>query len=150
MKTSPNGFSIIKQFERLRLTAYKPTKDDVWTLGYGHTKEVKEFDTCTEIQADTWLAEDVEESELCIDRNVTVELNQNQFDALVSFVYNEGAKNFGSSTLLKFLNHKDYEGAAEEFLKWNKQKDKITGEYKVLNGLTIRRNLEKKLFETLV
>ena len=69
-----------------------------------------------------------------------VKLNQNQFDALVSFTYNLGAGALGSSTLLGKLNRGDFEGAADEFPKWNKAGGKV------LNGLVKRRAAERSLF----
>jgi lysozyme len=73
---------------------------------------------------------------------VKAPINQNQFDALVSFVYNVGAGNFAKSTLLKKLNKADYQGAGDEFLRWNR------GGGKVLNGLIRRRDAERSLFLT--
>ena len=68
------------------------------------------------------------------------ELTQEMVDACLSFIYNVGGGNFGSSTLVKKLNQKDYCGAGDEFLRWNKAAGKV------LNGLTKRRNREKDLF----
>jgi len=76
-----------------------------------------------------------------VNYHVTVEMTQNQFDALCSFVYNCGAGNFRASTLLKLLNQGAYKAAAQQFLRW----DKANG--KVLPGLTKRRAAEKALFE---
>lgn len=146
MKTGTLGLSIIKQCETCRLTAFKPTPDDVWTIGWGHTKGVSEGDTCTQESADEFLAEDLAEAEAAVNKMVTVPLNQNQFDALVSFVYNEGAHALEISTLLHKLNALDYIGAAAEFPRWNKQRKK-DGSYVVLNGLVKRRDLERTLFE---
>lgn len=138
----------IRESEQLRLKAYKPTKNDVWTIGYGHTKGVVPGMTITEAQAEQLLYEDLLWVEDTIKRNVKVPLNQNQYDALGSWVFNLGEGNLKSSTLLKKLNAKDYTGAANEFLKWNKQTNKKTGKKEILNGLTIRRMKEKELFLT--
>lgn len=73
-------------------------------------------------------------------------LTQNQFDALVSFSYNEGAGAFEESTLLHKLNLKDYNDAADQFLVWNKITDPKTGEKIVLDTLVKRRAQERKLF----
>lgn len=71
---------------------------------------------------------------------VRVKLTQGQFDALVSFTYNLGARSLSTSTLLRKLNAGDYAGAADEFLRWNKAGGKV------LNGLTRRREAERALF----
>lgn len=144
MKTSQSGISLIKEFEGKRLKAY----DDgvgVWTIGFGTIKypngvRVKKGDTCTELQAESYLKNDLVKFENAINRLVKVPLNQNQFDALASFTYNLGETNLSNSTLLRKLNAKDYNGAANELLKWNR------GGGKVMNGLTRRREAERKLF----
>jgi lysozyme len=133
------NYEIIKQFEGLRLEAYK-CPADVWTIGYGHTNKVKPGDAITEGEADILLALDVQEAERAVSSYVDVDINQNQFDALVSFVYNLGAGNFKSSTLLKKLNQGDYLGAANEFQRWNKAGGKV------LRGLVRRREAEANLF----
>ncbi len=140
------GLSIIKSYETLRLTAYFATesehKRNIWSIGWGHTHSVKEFDTCTPEKADAWLLEDIAEAADCVNHHVTAGINQNQFDALVSLVYNIGTTNFVTSHLLKYLIAGDFGAAASEFPKWDHQ------DGKVLAGLTKRRNTEKVLFET--
>ena len=144
MKISNNGLNLIKQFEGLRLNAY----DDgvgVWTIGYGTIKypngvRVKRGDKITQAQADQYIANDVATFERAVNMLVNVPLNQNQFDALVSFTYNLGATNLSASTLLKKLNSKDYKGAAAEFPKWNKAGGRV------LAGLVKRRKAEMELF----
>lgn len=130
----------IKEFEDLRLEAYLPTPNDVWTIGYGHTKDVKKGDSISEAEAESLLYEDLQWAEAAVNRLVTVGINQNQFDALVSFVFNIGESQFKNSTLLRKLNAGDYEGAANEFPRWNKQKGKV------LRGLVRRRASEMELF----
>ncbi len=142
MNISQRGLDLIKSFESLRLTSYKPTPNDVWTLGYGHTKNVKEFDTCSIQQANYWLHEDCQSAVDCINKHVTSGINQNQFDVLVSWVFNLGCGHFLESTMLHKINAGDFKGAALEILKWNKQSGKV------LPGLTKRRQAEKTLFET--
>lgn len=142
MRISKNGLDLIKVYEKCRLKAFKPTTRDVWTIGWGHTKGVQKGDICTQEQADAWLVEDTASEELRINLLVTKPLTQNQFDALVSLVYNIGGTKFSSSTLLKRLNAGQYEEAADEFQKWDKQ------EGKVLNGLVARRADERELFLT--
>lgn len=142
---SENGLSLIKRFESLKLTAYK-CPAGVWTIGYGHTKNVYEGKKITEKEANELLAQDVFIVESAINKFVNVSINQNQKDALVSFVFNVGSNNFRSSTLLLKINKSDFVGAANEFLRWNKARDK-TGKLRELAGLTTRRNAEKLLFE---
>lgn len=153
MKTGSRGIAIIKRYEKCRLVAYAATKKEfqrgVWTIGWGRIHGVKAGDTCTQEQADQWLAEDLAYFEQGVDRLVTVPLTQNKFDALVSFAYNVGldedsddnAEGLGDSTLLKLVNAGEFIKAAAEFPKWVKQ-DGV-----VLNGLVDRRATERALFE---
>jgi lysozyme len=144
MNTSQTGINLIKGFEGKRLSAY----DDgvgVWTIGYGTIKypngvRVKKGDTCTDAQAESYLKNDLVKFENAINRFVKVPVNQNQFDALSSFTYNLGETNLSKSTLLKKLNAKDYAGAADQFLVWNKAGGKV------MNGLVRRREAERSLF----
>jgi lysozyme len=142
LKISPAGLDMIKQHEKLVLTAYMPTPNDVPTIGYGHTKGVKMGTTITEAEAYAFLREDVSWVEDAINTNVSVALNQNQFDAVASLVFNIGATAFRKSTMLRLLNLGDFSGAALQFARWNKQKGKV------LRGLTKRRAEEAKLFAT--
>ncbi|OTU69733.1 MULTISPECIES: lysozyme [Acinetobacter calcoaceticus/baumannii complex] len=142
--TSSEGLNLIKGFEGKRLTSY----DDgvgVWTIGYGTIKypngvRVKKGDTCTERQAETYLKNDLNRFEVAINKLVKVPLSQNQFDALASFTYNLGETNLANSTLLKKLNKSDYQGAADQFLVWNKAGGKV------MKGLVRRREAERALF----
>ena len=142
MKLGAAGAELIKSFEACRLKAYLPTADDVPTIGYGHTKGVQMGDTCTQAEADAWFLEDVAWAEDCVNRCVTAQLTQNEFDALVSLCFNIGCTNFGKSTLVKLLNSGDYDAAAKEFRRWDKQRGTP------LAGLTRRRTAEEKLFES--
>ena len=139
MKTSNNGINLIKQFEGCALTAYK-CPAGVWTIGYGHTKNVKQGMKITNEHATNLLKDDLKTYEGYVNKYVKVKLNQNQFDALVSFTFNCGGGALKSSTLLKKLNKGDYTSAANELLRWNKASGKI------LAGLTRRRKAEKALF----
>lgn len=141
MKTSTKGINLIKKFEGCVLKAYK-CPADVLTIGYGHTSGVMEGQKITKTQATEYLKSDLEKFEYYVDKYVTVPINQNQFDALVSFTYNLGWGSLKNSTLLRLLNKKDYTGASKEFEKWNKAGGTV------LNGLTKRRKAEKKLFLT--
>lgn len=143
MKTGDEGLELIKGFEKLELEAYPdPGSADgrPWTIGYGTTEGVQEGDVCTEEQAEEWLALDLENAENVLRNSVKVGLNQNQFDALVSFVYNVGAAAFKGSTLLRKLNNGSYIAAAAEFGRWNKNNGKV------MRGLTRRREAEERLF----
>lgn len=144
MAVSPFGVDLICSFEGKRLTAY----DDgvgVWTIGLGTTVypngiKVKKADTCTEAQAKTYMAHDLKKSEVVVNNAVTVQLNQNQFDALVSLAYNIGASAFSQSTLVKNLNANDIRGAADQFDVW------VNAGGKRMQGLVNRRSKEKQLF----
>ena len=138
-KISENGINLIKSFEGLRLSAYKCSAG-VLTIGYGHTGNVKPFDVVSEKQAEDILKNDLIKFEKVINDSVCVELNQNQFDALVSFVFNIGATAFKKSTMLKFLNANHFPLAAGQFDRWVY----IKGEKS--NGLINRRKKEKELF----
>lgn len=144
MKTGKEGKNLIKMYEGFKAFAYL-CPAGVWTVGFGTTRingqPINESHKVTVTEANVLLESDLKKFEDSINSLVKVELNQNQFDALVSFVYNLGAENFKKSTLLKKINVGEFSEAAEEFLKWNKAKGKI------LTGLTRRRQAEKSLFE---
>ncbi|ECF6053861.1 TPA: lysozyme [Salmonella enterica subsp. enterica serovar Ball] len=139
MKIGINGLNLIKEFEGLRLQAYK-CPSDIWTIGYGHTAGIGPDDVITEAQAISLLCQDVAASERAVNQYTHVLLTQNQFDALVSFVFNLGVGSFRTSTLLKKLNAGDYDGAAREFGRW------IHAGGKALPGLVRRREAERALF----
>ena len=139
-KYSSTGLALTKQFEGCKLTAYQD-QVGVWTIGYGHTgTDVKKGLTITEEQASILLAADVAWAVTCVNKSVKVTVNQNQFDALVDFVFNLGCANLGQSTLLRLLNSGDYSDAAKEFLRWNRAGGKVVA------GLTRRRQAEMDLF----
>ena len=139
MKISKNGLDLIKHFEGCELEAYK-CPAGVWTIGYGHIKTAVEGMTITQHQADEMLIEEMNEYEGYINNSVRVDLTQNQFDAMVSWVYNLGNGNLNTSTLLKVLNSGDYAGVPEQMLRWNKAGGRV------LEGLTRRRQAEADLF----
>ena len=141
MTYSEEGLQLTEKFEGLRLTAYKDSVG-VPTIGYGHTRGVAMGMTCTQEQAEQWLQEDVQIAVDAVNRLVTVELTQNQFDALVDFTFNLGVGSLQRSTLLKLLNAGNYSGAAGEFAKWNKAGGQV------LAGLTKRRQAERDLFNS--
>jgi len=137
----------------LRLDAYRDAAG-VWTIGYGSTryhdgKPVKPGDKLSgEVQADALFSNTLGWYENAVNRSVKVPLTQNQFDALVSFTYNEGAGALGGSALLVQLNEKNYTEAAAHFLAWDKITDPGTGEKVVCDTLVARRKEESKLFLT--
>lgn len=139
MEISTNGLATIGDFEGCKLEAYK-CPAGIWTIGYGHTKGVKEGDRITQQEAIWLLRDDLRWVQNAIDKHVTAKLNQGQYDALASFIFNVGEFAFASSTLLKKLNAGDYAGAANEFLRWTKAKGRE------LPGLVRRRQHEKELF----
>ena len=139
-KLSKTGAEFIASFEGFRADAYWDLWGQVWTIGYGHTSGVVAGQKVTKAKALKLLQEDAATAARAIRDLVHVRLNQNQFDALVSFVFNLGAGSLAESTLLKKLNKGNYKGAAREFVKW----DHAGGE--VLAGLTRRREAEAALF----
>ena len=140
MKISQEGIALIKRFEGCELKAYQDSVG-VWTIGYGHTKEVKEGDEINQGHAEFMLTEEMPEYEGYINNMVKVPLEQNQFDALCSWVYNLGPTNLKNSTLLTVLNQERYKEVPQEIKRWNKAGGVV------LNGLIVRRQAEALLFE---
>jgi lysozyme len=138
MKTSEAGLDLIKKFEGLRLIPYK-CQAGVFTVGFGHTAK-EDIGPITKKGAEDYLRKDVTRFETAINSLVRVALSQNQFDALVSFVFNIGITAFQSSMLLAFLNDKQYDSAAAQLLKWH-HVGGVDSE-----GLKRRRQAEHDLF----
>lgn len=135
------GMVLIKGFEGLRLEAYQDCADPpVWTIGYGHTHGVREGATCSQMQADEWLDQDLLFAEDAVDDLVKVTLTDNQFAALVSFVFNEGPTAFAKSTMLKKLNEGGYDLVPEYLKSW------IFAGGKIEQGLVKRRAAEAALW----
>jgi lysozyme len=141
MQISNKGLELIKFYEGLELEAYKCAAG-VLTIGYGWTHDVKEGDTITEERAEELLREGIVQYENAVDDLVDVPLEQHQFDALVSWVYNLGKANLAASTLLKKVNAQEYDEVPEQIKRWNKAGGKV------LEGLTKRRESEAKLWST--
>jgi len=139
MNLGYKGTDLLKFYEGCKLVAYQDSVG-VWTIGYGHTKGVYEGMTITQEQAEQMLLDELKEYESYIDDLVTVPLNQNQFDALVVWVYNLGPTNFRKSTLLKELNNGNYQAVPIEIKRWNKAGGQV------LEGLIKRRKAEANLF----
>lgn len=141
MKTSKKGIDFIKKFEGFRSYAYV-CPAGVLTIGFGHTKNVRLGDFCSEMQAEQYLSEDLEmaENEL----NKIQGLNQNQFDALASFIFNLGVRNFQKSTLrTEILKGANEVAIRSEFGRW------VYAGGKVSKGLQARRKAEADLFFTI-
>ena len=140
LNTSMEGVSLIKKFEGCELEAYQCSAN-VWTIGYGHTKDVEKGDTITKEEAEQMLIDELHEYENYINKYVNVALSQNQFDALVSWVYNLGPANLTASTMLKVLNNGKYEEVPAQMKRWNKAGGKV------LDGLVRRREAEALLYQ---
>lgn len=145
MQTNQAGLDLIKMFEGLRLEAYVDAVG-VWTIGYGHTKSARRGMAITEQQAEKLLREDLADAEGAVSRLVKVRLNDNEFSALASLVFNIGSGNFQRSTVLRRLNQEDRVGAADAIEWWNK--GRVNGVLTTLPGLVRRRASEKALFLT--
>ena len=143
MRPSPAAYALIKEFEGLRLHAYQDSAG-VWTIGWGHTGDVKRGQSITIHQAEALLALDIGIAAAAVNRHVEAPLSQNMFDALVSFTFNLGERRLAESTLLKKLNLRDYAAAAAEFGKWVKAT--IKGKKVTLPGLVRRRAAERAMF----
>ena len=143
MEYSKNGAHLTESFEGLRLTAYADpgTGGAPWTIGYGHTGlDVHPGLTITQEQAEELLMQDTQKAAAAVNAKVTGDITQEEFDALVDFVFNVGAGNFAASTLLKKVNSGDIHGAAAEFEKW----DMAAGKH--MAGLLRRRHAEAEEF----
>ena len=147
--TNRAGVQLIKQFEGFSSKPYLCPAGR-WTIGYGSTQLLDGFPVTQSTPdmpkdaAETLLAHSLKEFEADVARLVTVPLNENQFSALVSFVYNLGSGALAGSTLLKKLNSRDYHTAGLNFPLWCKAK--IDGELVTVSGLLRRRLAEKDLF----
>ena len=144
MTPSKKCYDLIKEFEGCKLEAYPDpgTGAEPITIGVGHTGGVKLGDVITQEQADEYLVSDVSHAANAVNQMVDENMTQGQFDALCSFAFNLGIGNLKNSTLLKKLNSGDIQGAADQFLVWNKAAGKV------MAGLTRRREAERALFLT--
>ena len=140
MEISKEGIALIKRFEGCSLSSYL-CQANVPTIGFGSTKGVKMGMEISQERAEALLLEDVADFEDAINEIVQVPLQQNQFDALCSWVFNLGPNNLKSSTLLAVLNQGKYKDVPEQIIRWNKAGGKI------LEGLKKRRASESLLFQ---
>lgn len=155
MKMSDKGRTLLTQWEGSRDEIYQDAAG-LWTIGVGHLltrdeltsgkilifgEPIKYADGLNQLQIDRLLSQDLAGAEGAVNAGVAASLNQNQFDALVSFVFNNGRQAFYSSTLRKVLNDGKYNKVPEQLRRWNRSGGKI------VKGLINRRENEIKLFE---
>lgn len=143
MRINDVGLNLIKEFEGCKLTAYRDIAG-ILTIGYGDTHNVLDGMVITQAEADQRLCDRLAPLEDKITSLVKVQVNENQFSALVCLAYNIGIGNFGKSLLLHCLNTLHYEDAAKQFLVWNKAR--VKEELVPVEGLTRRRKAEQALF----
>jgi len=143
MKTSDKTIQLIKAHEKLELNAYLDACG-IPTIGWGHTKGVKLGQTITKDQAVNFLREDLQTAENAVNKQ-GLNITQNQFDALVSFVFNVGVGNFQKSTLLRKMKANPNDPAIRyEFSRW--KFGTVNGIKTVLGGLVKRRKDEADLY----
>lgn len=140
-KISDGGIKMIANFEGKRNSKYLDAVG-LWTIGIGHLiKSGEVFNSVlTDQEVFDLFRKDISGFEQAVSNLVKVKINQNKFDALVSFAFNCGVGALESSTLLRVLNEGNYQLAADNFLKWDK------GDGKTIYGLTLRRQKERELF----
>lgn len=138
-RTNKAGIDLIKSFEGLKLTAYL-CPGHVWSIGYGHTRTVRPGMTITPGEAEQLLLGDLDIVQKAIQRRVSVPLTDNEFAALVSFVFNVGVPAFENSSLLKLLNRGWYDQVPAQLMRWNRAKGELMG------GLARRRAAEAALW----
>jgi lysozyme len=142
---NPAGLQIIKQNEGCRLTAYLDVAG-IWTIGFGSTP-AHHGQTITQAEADALLVQDVSHACAAVDGAThDVPTTDNQFSSMVSLCYNIGAGAFRGSTVLRLHRAKQYQGAGDAFLRWNKSH--VDGTLVILAGLTKRREQERELYLT--
>lgn len=141
METSDRGIALIREHEVYRDTAYL-CPGGVWTIGYGHTGNVREGQRCTREDAEKWLVQDIASAERFVNHETQgVQLRQCQFDALVSLCYNVGGNAFSGSTLLKKVKvNPDNPSIRDEFGRW------IYAGGRVSSGLVNRREAEADMY----
>lgn len=127
------GLALIKESEGYRDVAYRDT-GGVFTLGWGHTKGVKQGDTCNPSQAEYWLEQDLMDAEAAVSKYAKAPLTDNQFAALVSFTFN-----LGPGALQTLLSH-GIENVPTQMLRWDHDNGKQ------IPGLTKRRLRESELW----
>lgn len=144
-KINSAGIKLVQKFEGLKLSAYT-CPAGIWTVGYGHTQGVKKGDKITETEAGKILTQDLTQCGEQIEKCVNVPLNDHQFAALASFVFNVGIGSLKASTLLRRLNNGDYDCVPSELCKWVKATNPKTAKKVTLPGLVKRRAAEGQLW----
>lgn len=151
MDISQNGIDLIQHYEGCSLTAYRDS-DNILTIGYGHTHDVYSGMTITQDEADELFLNDIKSFVSMLNSKLSVSVNQNQFDALLSFLYNVGPGEVGvkdglfvlksgsPSTLWKMIQSNNFNGAASQFTLWCRSGGVV------LRGLLARRRTEQLLF----
>lgn len=140
MRTSEKGIALIKLYEGFRAQPYQ-CQAKVWTIGYGHTKDVtSSTPSITKQEADELFTLDIRKYETSVVRLVGVVLEQHEFDALASFIYNCGGAKFQRSLMRQKLNRGDRAGAANQFLRWTRAGGVVS------RGLLKRRKAEREMF----
>lgn len=139
MQISERGLDLIKRFEGLKLQAYRDSVG-IWTIGYGHTKDVKAGQTCTFDEAVQFLKDDLVDAQNAVAFYVRVPLTQSMHDALTSMAFNLGTSFLRNSQLVDKLNAKHYLNVPEQMLRW------INAAKQPLLGLARRRAAESVLF----
>lgn len=140
-------YKLVRDFEGLSLSAYR-CPAGILTIGYGHTGDVYEGQRVTAADANMLLISDLDKVALHVNRFLSIDVSQRQFDALCSFAFNVGAWDGGlsTSTLLRKLNQGDIQGAEDEFGRWVYAT--VNGKKTKMPGLVRRREAEAKLFRT--
>jgi lysozyme len=138
---SIGGVALVQKHEGLRYAAYPDpgTGGAPYTICYGHTKGVRPGMVATHDQCTQWLREDLMEAELAVRKYVKTPLTQNEYDVYTSFVFNAGAENFRTSTMLKLINQKRWTEACNQLPRW------VYADKRKLNGLVKRRYEERVL-----
>lgn len=146
MRIDHAGEEFIKSLEELRLVPYQDQRG-TWTIGWGHIEGVNQFTPAINLmQAQTIFDDDIEPIEEAVTKDLLIDVTQSEFNALVSFTFNEGTEAFHNSTLLRKLNFGDRQGAAKQFDRWIYYEELETKKMLVSDGLVKRRAMEKALF----
>ncbi len=140
MHASKEAISLIKDFEGLRLKGYL-CPAGIRTIGYGHVLAVNEtFDNIDALEAEELLFQDILKAEAIVSRNIKIDLNQGQFDALISFTFNLGAASLQRSTMRQKINRHEHEEIPKELMRW------IYAGGRMLSGLVRRRGAEAEMY----
>ncbi len=142
MHNRNKAIALIKKYEGFRANAYRLAGETYYTIGYGESNaSINKNSKTTEAEASVFISRRLEELTKSLSKIVKVDLNENQYNALLSFIYNIGITAFTQSTILKRINSSEFDLASKEFDRWVKGADG-----KPISGLVIRRKEEKQLF----